>query len=207
MRGGGSLRSPGEHLHLEREKEVLENLEETAHGLPLDLALPRHVTDVQHPAVGEAHGLQEAGEVADVPDPPFHPNLFLQVEARVGPEYLRRVRRGHNQRHHALLQGWRQVEARELRCHEGMAGPDDGPSCQKIHSTPTELPGTGACEDEGSPGRALEEVVDHIEQLGDSLYFVQDHRTPVRGTPNQLGEPLRARTELPKGVRLEKVYE
>jgi hypothetical protein len=200
-------RASREDGQAEGEEEVVEDIDIPRGGPSLDLALPRHVRDVDDAAVGERDRFQEAREVPHLARPALQLDLLLQVEAHVGRQRVGRVGGGDHERQEADPQSVLEPELRELGRHEGMQRAIRRPAREQVDATPPQLAGTGPGEDEGLLPAGLDELVNDVQQLRDTLNLVDDHDAAIRFAEHPLAKTLGASAQLPVQLRPEKVEE
>jgi len=86
-----------------------------------------------------------------------------------------------------------------------MQRPDDSPSSHEVDPAAPQLASTGTGEDEAPAVLRFKKGMDHVEQLGHALDFVDNHgRAPGR-PPNEIAQPLGPGGELARDVGLEDV--
>ena len=86
-----------------------------------------------------------------------------------------------------------------------MQGADDSPSSQEVDTAAPQLARTGAREHEAPAILRFKQGMDHVEELGHALDFVEHHgRAPGR-PQNEIAQSLGPGGELARDVGLEEV--
>lgn len=155
--------------------------------------------------MGEARGLEEPDEGADVARQAFEPHLLLEVERGVRREDVRRPAAGADERQQAVPQGLPQVECGELCGGERVEAPDERPAGEDVEAPATQLPHARPRQDEAPAVGRLEDLADDREEVRDPLDLVEDDRVATRLAVNEVSEPLRPGRQLPFDLGAEQV--
>jgi hypothetical protein len=171
-----------------------------------DARVTRKGARIQNLGVGEAHGLEEASEVAQVPNHSLGAHLLLEVEAHVSSEDIPWSGGIHHQRNQPPFERAFEGEGWPLRGHERVKGPEHRAPPEEVDAALPELPRARACEHVPLPRARLDEIVHDVEELGNPLDLIDDHIPLGGGSPqNHLAEPLRSCLQDPELLRMQEV--
>jgi hypothetical protein len=186
---------------------IYEDLIVLLHGFRVDTAVARDVGVAREIAVGITHGLEEAREGGDVAGEPLIDDFLLEVVHDIGLQRAFVPRGQVVRRHEAPVENLQEIEVLDLRGDQRVHLVPPGAPAQEVGAAPLELAGARAAEDEAQPP-VLDEPVDFVQELGDLLDLIQDHRCVQlvgRDRQEALAEQRRALGELQHEIGLEQV--
>lgn len=153
----------------------------------------------------EADRLEKPREHPYIARPPLQAHFLVQVERGVGAEHVVRPVGGDHQWQQAPGQRRLELEVIEFRGHERMQCADDSTSSEEVNTAAPQLAGAGAAEHKAPPILRFKKSVDHVQEFGHILDFVENHGRAPRLSPDEVTQSLGPRGEFARDLRLEEV--